>query len=247
VDFVLSSDLDWASEYCIENFLSIADQFSIKPTIYVTHKSPALQHALKHDRVEVGIHPNFFQPSSHGKTTDEIIAHVTKLAPRAKSVRCHRHLSSVEIENALVRSGITVDSNTYGHLQRGIRPSRLASGLLRFPVFFEDDLHWMKADMSWKFSDYQPAFFEPGLKILNFHPFLVALNAPAADFYLRHKHHIQTLSATEAEELRYKGSGAATFLTEAIAAIQSSGHRFVTLSELATKHRDELKLSEGIS
>ena len=53
MEFVLTSDLDWASEYCIENFLFIADRFSIKPTIFVTHESAAIRKAHEAGRVEL--------------------------------------------------------------------------------------------------------------------------------------------------------------------------------------------------
>src|SRR5205085_10902215 len=128
--------------------------------------------------------------------------------------------------------GLRIDSNTYRHLEPGLVPVGLPSGLMRLPVFFEDDCHWLQ-NTSWRFQQYEAGFFSPGLKILNFHPFLVALNAPDAAFYLRHKHLIPTLSADEAEYVRYQGHGASTFLIEAISAIQAAGHRFVTLYELA--------------
>jgi Polysaccharide deacetylase len=232
VEFVLSADLDWASEYCIEHFLSITGRFSIKPTIFVTHDSAALRRAAREGRVELGIHPNFLQPSTHGESIGSIIKHVLELAPRATSVRCHRHFAGREIERALTAHGLRIDSNTHGHLQGGLAPIELPSGLLRLPVFFEDDCHWTQ-DMTWRFRDHETDFFSPGLKILNFHPFLVSLNAPDAAFYHRHKRHIPTLTVSDAARLRHQGDGIATFLIEAIRVIQASGCRFVTLGEMA--------------
>jgi Polysaccharide deacetylase len=232
VEFVLSADLDWASEYCIENFLSIADRFAIQPTIFVTHASAAIRKASREGRVELGIHPNFLQPSTHGESIGSIIEHVLELAPRATSVRCHRHVAGREIERALSAHGLRIDSNTHRHLQRGLAPIELPSGLLRLPVFFEDDIHWAQ-NMTWRFCDHERDFFSPGLKILNFHPFLVSLNAPDAAFYQRHKRHIPTLTASDAARLRHQGDGIATFLIETIRVIQASGCRFVSLSEMA--------------
>jgi hypothetical protein len=232
VEFVLTSDLDWASEYCIENFLSIVDRFSVKPTIFVTHESAALREASSEGRVELGIHPNFLQRSTHGETINGILQHVLDLAPHAIAVRCHRHFAGPEIESALAAQGLRIDSNTHRHLEHEIAPIELASGLLRLPVFFEDDCHWMQ-NRTWRFRDHEADYFSAGLKILNFHPFLVALNAPDAAFYLRHKWRIPTLTADDAARWRCKGDGAATFLVEAIGAIYTAGHRFVTLGEMA--------------
>ena len=190
-----------------------------------------MRKAVEDDRVEVGIHPNFFQPSSHGDTINGIIEHVLNLSPRAISVRCHRHFSDGDIESTLTARGLRIDSNTCCHLKHGITPIKLATGLLRLPVFFEDDIHWVQG-LPRQFSTHEAAFFSSGLKILNFHPFLVALNAPDAEFYLRHKHLISSLSADDSKLLRYGGLGSATFLIEAITSIQAAGHKFVTLSEM---------------
>ena len=45
MDFVLTSDLDWASEDCVADFLQIAGRFSIKPTMFVTHDSAVVRRA----------------------------------------------------------------------------------------------------------------------------------------------------------------------------------------------------------
>jgi polysaccharide deactylase WbmS-like protein len=232
MDFVLTSDLDWASDYCIENFLALAARYSIRPTIFVTHASAAIAKADRDGRVELGIHPNFLPPSTHGDSFENILTHVLGLVPQAVAVRCHRYLAGPEIERMLAERGLRIDSNACRHLEGGLAPLDLPIGLRRLPVFFEDDFHWLQA-MSWRFADHASAFFSPGLKILNFHPFFVALNAPDAAFYLCHKPRIPTLSANEAAQLRHRGKGAGTFLIEALAAIRAAGHRFVTLSELA--------------
>lgn len=232
MDFVLTSDLDWCSEYCVENFLSIAERISIKPTIFVTHRSATIHEAARSGRIELGIHPNFLAGSTQGGSIEQIIEHVLELAPDAVAVRGHRHFTNPEIERAFAARGLRIDGNTYRHLARDLAPIALPSGLLRLPVFFEDDCHW-KARRSWQFLDHAADFFSPGIKVLNFHPFLVALNAPGSAFYLRHKHRIRTLTAADARELRHQGDGVATFLVEMIGAIKQRGHRFVTLTDMA--------------
>jgi hypothetical protein len=232
VHFVLTADLDWASEYCIENFLAIADRFSVKPTVFVTHKSAVIRKAFHEGRVELGIHPNFLQGSTHGKTIDAILAHVLELVPQALAVRCHRHVAGPEIESALITHGLRIDSNTCRHLEHRLGPLDLGAGLLRLPVFFEDDFHWIQ-NRTWRFADHKIDFFSTGLKVLNFHPFFVALNVPDATFYQRHKSLIPTLTARDADRVRHEGQGTSTFLIDAINAIHAAGHTFVTLSQMA--------------
>ena len=231
---MLTSDLDWASEDCIEDFLQIARRFSIKPTLFVTHESKAVRRASAAGRVELGIHPNFLPGSDHGGDASAIIDFVLGLAPGAKAVRAHRYIGSPDISALFADRGLTIDSNLCRHLETAIAAEVLPNGLIRLPVFFEDDIHWSEGH-DWNFETYRPSFLGPGLKVLNFHPFFVALNAPDADFYRRHKHHIRTLTRDQAARLIHRGSGARSFLLEAIAAVLAAGHRFVTLGELAAR------------
>jgi hypothetical protein len=231
IDFVLTADIDWASEYCIEHFLRIADRFSVKPTLFVTHESQVVQKAEGEGRAELAIHPNFLEGSSHGATPDAVIDHVLKLVPAACAVRCHRYYGGPQIEDALAEHGMRYDSNVCRHLQPDLMPERLASGLLRLPVFFEDDIHW-NGGFAWSFPAQAAAFFSRGLKVLNFHPFFVALNVPDAAFYARHKPHIPTLTEQEAMILRHRGVGAEDFLIESLETILAEGHRFLSFGEL---------------
>jgi hypothetical protein len=231
MDFVLTADLDWASDYCVEHFLGIAARFSVTPTLFVTHDSPVVRAAAAEGRAELAIHPNFLEGSTHGSDPASVIAHVLRLVPNAREVRCHRFLDNAAIQRALVEHGLRVDSNACRHLERGIGPERLASGLLRLPVFFEDDVHWNRG-LAWNFKSYESDFFSSGLKVLNFHPFFTTLNVPDADFYARHKRLIETLTADEAAALRQRGPGAETFLMECLGAILAAGHRFLSLAQM---------------
>ena len=231
MDFVLTADMDWASESCIDGFLDVAGSFGILPTLFVTHASAAAFGAAAAGRAELAIHPNFLPGSSHGETVAEVLDHVLALVPGARVLRSHRYIDSEAVRAAAIDRGLFADSNECRHLEPGLGPRRLPGGLRRLPVFFEDDVHWTK-QLRWRFADYATAFFAPGLKILNFHPFFVALNIPDAAFYERHRPLITGLTAAQATALRHPGEGARTFLLDALAAIADRGHRFVPLSAL---------------
>lgn len=226
MEFVLSADLDWASEACIEDFLEICGRFSVRPTLFVTHTSPS---ALA-SGADLAIHPNFAPGSSHGATVESVLDHCLGLVPGATCSRSHRFLDSPAIQAALSQRGFTYDSNSLRHLEAGLQPQRLESGLMRYSVFFEDDAHWSQP-LSWRFDNHAAAFRAPGLKVLNFHPFLVALNLPDGAAYRRCKPLIPTLDAGAAQWLRHPGSGARTFLIECLSALR--GESFVPLSSLA--------------
>jgi hypothetical protein len=190
-----------------------------------------VRRAVAEGRVELGAHPNFTSGTTQGDCVEQVIDYVRALAPDAVAVRCHRHFTGPDIEAALARRGFRIDSTTHRHLEPGIEAEMLASGLIRAPVFFEDDCHWL-AGLSWCFDDHAAAFFSPGLKVLNFHPFFVALNIPDAHAYAGLKHKIPSLTFDEAAQLQHAGPGARSFLIEALTTIQAQGHRFVTLGEL---------------
>lgn len=230
--FCLTSDTDWASEFAIARLLGFAAAHAIRPTVFVTHRSAALRAARDAGAVELGIHPNFLPGSSHGADVDSVIAHSFDLVPNARLWRSHAFVDGTHVALKLHAAGIRVDSNLCLYLQPDLVPLMHWVGIKRFPVFWEDDVHWHRGG-AWSFASYRDAFFSPGLKIVNVHPFLFALNVPDDRFYQSVKSHIPTLDAESAAALRWQGAGPADFLAELTEAVAASGRRWFTLAELA--------------
>ena len=82
------------------------------------------------------------------------------------------------------------------------------------------------------FDEYAEAFFTPGLKVVNAHPFLFALNAQDGNFYKRVKTQTKTLTDEGAGKWINKEPGSATFLREMLDEIHRRGYRFHTLGQL---------------
>jgi hypothetical protein len=224
--FCFTSDIDWASEYCIRDMRLILDRFGINPTLFVTHRSAEIE---SWSNAEKGIHPNFSSGSTHGSTISEVVDHVMSLVPEAKTFRSHRFIDSTQITAEVWKRGIRYDSNLCLHLQSGLVPLRHQSGLWRFPIFFEDDCAWLN-QMSWDTSI--DSFFTPGLKILHFHPFMLATNCPGSEHYEASREYITTLDERSAAAVRYPGKGERTFLLRLLGEIRSRGFEFRTLGEL---------------
>ncbi|MDB5687121.1 MAG: uncharacterized protein JWR77_1710 [Rhizorhabdus sp.] len=229
--FVLTGDVDWASEHCIQSYVDHAADRGIVPTLFVTHRSAAIDRAVAAGKVHLGIHPNFLADSSHGATVDEILDHVLDLVPEPVASRSHCFFDSSPVAHAIAQRGITVDSNICCHLQEGLPALHHWNGVKRLPVFFEDDVHWAQG-RGWAFPDHRAAFASRGLKILNFHPFMWALNTPSAEYYAAYRSHITTLTKAEAEAMRHVGPGSATFLDEIIDWVRETGGEFVSLKQL---------------
>jgi hypothetical protein len=107
--FVITSDVDWASESIIELFIQDMKDLGIRPTMFSTHRSLILNDALDDGLVEVGLHPNFLTGSSHGETPDEVIEFVKALAPNAIGWRAHSFHENSRICLSMNKVGMRYD------------------------------------------------------------------------------------------------------------------------------------------
>jgi ubiquinone/menaquinone biosynthesis C-methylase UbiE len=241
--FVLTSDIDWASVACIEDLLHILDGFSIKPVLMATHESAVVSQRATEGRIELGLHPNFLPGSSHGNSADQVIRHISELFPTATTFRSHSFVDSSHIAAHMIARGLRYDSNLCLYMQSDLVPLRHQSGLVRFPVFWEDDVHWTRQG-SWCVDDVIEQFLQPGLKVLNFHPIAVALNIPDAGFYKANKGRVSSYSKEDIERLRHRGSGARTFMIELLTRLQGFDHRFYTFADLYRMIPDKAEAEE---
>jgi hypothetical protein len=229
--FVFTTDIDWASEHCIQSLLSAMTERGVVPTAFATHQSPVLATAEKAGEAIIGLHPNFLPASSHGETREQVVEHIHNLFPTARCFRSHCMVDDTHISIAMKARDILYDSNLCLYLQSGLVPLHHWTGIPRFPMFWADDIHWRR-DGDFRLAPYKALFFSPGLKIIGVHPFMFSLNLSDHDTYTRLKPHITTLTEDEAKELRSPGPGAQTFLLELIDAVHDKGYSFQTLDDV---------------
>jgi ubiquinone/menaquinone biosynthesis C-methylase UbiE len=237
--FCLTSDVDWASDFAIREFLKFAESHGISPTVFATHATPALN-----EGAQIGVHPNFLPGSSHGGDIKSVIDNIHALYPQAKAFRSHHFVDSSDISHEMFRRGFLYDSNLCLHMQENIVPLRTSSGPIRFPVFWEDDVHWALNRADWSVEHYIDRFTTHGLKILNIHPFLFAANIPHQEYYDKVKHHIKTLSAENIHEVRFDGPGVRTFTEALVKELLNRGHKFRTLQQLYDMTCSQLKVEQ---
>jgi SAM-dependent methyltransferase len=230
--FCLTSDVDWASEFAIDAFLALVGEFGVRPTIFATHTSARLDAALASGAAEVGIHPNLLPGSTHGTDVASVVDHLCGLFPAARTFRAHAFRDDTHLTDELVRRGFVYDSNLCLYLQPDLTPLCHQSGLVRFPVFWEDDVHYRNTGGDWSVEKYLPAFTTPGLKVLNVHPFMVAANVPNAEYYRSVKAYIPTLGPENIDRVRFDGEGVGTFLRRLLEALTARRERFYTLGDL---------------
>jgi hypothetical protein len=95
--FCFTSDVDWASEDVMSEYFNIVNTLDIKPTLFVTHESKIIDSNFKLGKIERGIHPNFLENSSHGKSFREVIETCIKFAPESYVFRSHRFFDVTDI------------------------------------------------------------------------------------------------------------------------------------------------------
>lgn len=242
--YVLTADQDWAPEWAIERFLAFAEANGLPLHVFVTNRSPALEAAHAASRVTLGAHPNFLPGSSHGSSAEEVIASCRSLVPEAKTFRTHAYVESAHSLGLLREAGFQTDSNLCLFLQPGIVPLIHATGVLRLPVFLDDDslLLWDR-EGALELDPMAGAFAGPGLKILNFHPTLFAINCPSSEHYRARRESIYDPEAPP--EGPFEGRGTADVLAELIARARDSGHRFSAFEEVADAAWGRLRSRDG--
>jgi hypothetical protein len=230
--YCVTSDFDWASDFCLDELVGFLADRDIVPTVFATHRSEALGRHAAAGLVDVGLHPNFLPGSSHGDDAPAVIDHMLELFPEARSWRSHCFVDSTPIAREMLARGLRYDSNLCLYLQPDLVPLRHGTGTVRLPVFWEDDCHWDLSGSDWDVASVFDRFLTPGLKILNVHPFMFAANVTSTDHYLRVKPHITTLDARDLDAVAHRGPGTRTFMTELVDALHERGAQFMKLEEI---------------
>ncbi len=232
----LTFDVDWASEEALKFTYEIIEKYNYKTTFFLTHRSELLLSLIEKNYIDSGIHPNFLENSSQGSSYAEVIDFCTDFLPSAESFRCHRYFDVNDITDAFVKKGFKYDSNLCTFLER-VEPFVHRSGLIRFPIFFEDGAYlFHKGNLNFREVG-KELFYKPGLMILNIHPMHMALNSP--DFqYARRIKDILTweewnkLDYKSLEKISYKGYGIREFIIELFEFIKKENIKIFSLNEL---------------
>jgi hypothetical protein len=233
--FAMTADQDWAPEWASEIFLEELRRFRIPLHIFRTNPSHAFDSALRTGEVEQGWHPNFLPGSSHGVSIAEIVGYCERHFPGASTVRSHCFAENTFSWRALRAAGIVADSQLGTLFQGHLLPVVHWTGIIRLPIYFEDDIFFDIDESELNLDTLLPTLFTPGLKILNFHPTFVGCNTPSRSFHERWKDRIFAPDST-AEELRWDGRGTLTVLRDLVERIRAHGYdfeRFQSIVDLA--------------
>lgn len=237
--FCFTADIDWASEYSIEESLALFRGAGVPVTVFLTHRSEVLRRELESGNIRAGIHPNFLAGSSQGRNFTEVLNTLFAILPDALGFRSHRYFEVNDVTDEMYRRGIRYSSNVCALFDRA-EPFLRRSGIIEFPVFFEDGAYLYHNCGGGKVDDFavfKPLFSEPGLKVINIHPMHLILNTP---FFLYTREIKDRLSReewndigpNEAERLRWTGPGVRGFVERIMEFAVADGIPMVYLDEL---------------
>ncbi|MTI71701.1 MAG: hypothetical protein FH751_15750 [Firmicutes bacterium] len=234
--FCFTIDLDWASESAIKYTFNYFEKFNIPITFFVTHYSKFLFDKINYNEIDAGIHPNFLPNSSHGNNYKEVINYCTKLLPKAKSFRCHRYFDVNDINEKLYDLGFLYDSNLCTFLQR-VDPFVHRSGLIRFPIYFEDGAY-LYHNKNLKFNEIsEELFYSKGLIIINIHPMHMALNSPDFLYARKIKDNLtrqkwNSLNDKDLKNIKNYGLGIKDFIVNLLKFINKNNLKTYTLKNI---------------
>ena len=216
-NLALTFDIDWAPDFAIRQAAELLISNKIKCTWFVTHRSDYVEELFRHkDIFEFGIHPNFLENSSHGKSEEEVLNHICSIVPGAKSVRTHAlHQSSRLLSKMIDEYGIETDCSLLLYLTKDIEPHHIyfrhdPKGIYRIPYFWEDDIFMYDPGKDWDLTS--PVYRTNGLKIFNFHPVLTFLNSETMHSYeeLKSKNALTLINETDIDVYINKGDSKGT-------------------------------------
>ena len=172
----LTVDIDWAPEYMIRYLFDILDQYDARATIFATHDS-ALLHALADEgRFEIGHHLYLGKGSDQGEDVEHASAYLRSLYPQARGNRFHLLEHSYRDLQGLADLGYEYDVSTLRFNCPYLVPAWHGDlRLVLLSYFWEDGISEqcnIREDIE---------TWEPGTKVLNFHPLNVYLNSKTAE------------------------------------------------------------------
>lgn len=242
-----SVDVEWAHPEIVDDLRILFDQHGVAATFFVTHPGVDVP---GHER---GIHPNFRRngdsyrtlTDAHSRSDDEVHHHIVSrtlsFAPEAKGVRAHSLYYDSTLLPLYRRLGIEYDCSYQMPLVERLRPFWKHHGIVEIPTFYADHLDIIEGLSD--FSTEKLRLDGPGIKVLDFHPNIVFLNAATDAFYCSTKdayHDPEQLRA-----LRNAGAGIRTLLLKILEHVASRRIPTATIGEInaswrAAQHRSAI-------
>ena len=186
MSFHLTFDLDWAPDFMIDDLVNLVRRSGVRATFFCTHQSPGVERLTSLPGCETALHPNLLR---EGQDESTILADLHQLFPHAVGIRNHRLSYHSGLLETFHQRKLCYFSNDLLFLQPDLRPFYDWSGIVRLPIYWEDDVHCLFFEQQFDLT--LLALDRPGMKVFNFHPVHLWLNTARLDDYQRAKPAIQ--------------------------------------------------------
>ena len=236
-DVVITVDVEWAHPEILADVVELLDERGLRATFFCTHEGISVP---GHERA---LHPNFRRtrnPSAREvdpEATDRdfyaaILSRCNEFVPEAVGVRAHSLISDSELLQVYGYAGLQYDSSCMLPLARGLEPVWRGDGILEIPIFYMD--HWDMREQVTRFSLDALDLNAPGLKVFDFHPNLISMNAAHETDYVEMRPHFHDAEWIRAN--RRAGRGTRTMFIELLDAIDARTPS-LTLSDINARWR----------
>ncbi len=220
---VFTMDTDWADEEMLAWAQALFRKNGLPLTIFATQPYDLMAQA--DDHTEFGVHPNFFATQDHRGLWRKM----RRQFPRATGFRCHGLFEYAGLLTMAAEAGFTYDSNLLMFGCDRIRPFQHPSGLVRVPMFWEDDDHF-NLGRPWDATVLGLA--RPGLKVINFHPIHLWLNTVDSAQYDYVKANGFSRGALEEARCRDKNRGTRVLAEQMIETVTHKRLKTMLLKEV---------------
>lgn len=243
-NFCITIDIDWASEEVVNDVVELLDERNLRATFFCTHAGIMLE---KHERA---LHPNFrrsgdslkliqqemgdgFQRASEEILYKKIVSLTQSFCPEAIGVRGHSLFYDSQLLSIYHDCGLQYESNYLMPLVTGLAPFYKEYDMVEIPIFFNDHFELKTNATRFCFDNFN--LNAPGLKVFQFHPNMIYINAATNSHYLESKAFYH--DAEKLKKSRYKGRGAREFFIELLDKLALQQDQVLTLAEVNTAWR----------
>jgi len=224
---IITIDTDWAPVECLQDTLSILEDFGSPATVFATTDVP---YGII-EKYDVGLHPNFQEATQDEKAIQSEISRCLEKFPSAIGLRSHTLINSTR-HYLVVRdvfSQIKYTSNYYMPYVDNLKPFVVQSQSFELPIYWMDHLHLeMNEDID--LGALLKIVGRPGIKVFDFHPFHVFINSSAKEHFEGAKgfyHNPDNL-----KKYRNTGNGVRTFLKSLLSAARKNNWVLVSCQDV---------------
>lgn len=232
----ITVDTEWAHPVVLADLLAILDAYDVAATLFCTNPVD------DHGRHELAIHPNFrrggdatraaVERDPHAARNDvslyrAVLADLRRAFPDAVGSRSHSLIYDSALLPELAAAGFRYDS-TYMTPLRSVEPFWKEHGILEIPIYYMDHVDLMTGATGFRLD--RLGLDRPGLKVFDFHPNMVFIDARSESQYLESKASYH--DPDRLRSFRGEGGGVRSLLVALLEHVRSENVPYVTLSEV---------------